>query len=127
MTFPIPSIIRLKTYIPNRHSTPIRFSRENIYVRDGYTCQYCDQRFTNRDLTLDHVIPVSKGGKKDWTNIVTACMTCNQRKADRSPLEARMPLKAKPTVPQWLPQEELRISSNNAPESWKIYLQFEAG
>jgi 5-methylcytosine-specific restriction endonuclease McrA len=82
-------------------------------------------RHSTKDLTLDHVIPVSKGGRKDWDNIVTACKKCNQSKADRTPFEARMPLRTKPVAPQWLPQEELRISTRNAPDSWLLYLQFE--
>ncbi len=127
LSFQVPSIIRLKTYVNVRKTSPIRFSRENIYVRDKYICQYCCARFSTKDLTLDHVMPVSKGGKKDWNNIVTACKACNQVKADRTPYEAKMPLKTKPVAPQWLPQEELRISTNNAPDSWLIYLQFEIG
>jgi 5-methylcytosine-specific restriction endonuclease McrA len=125
LTFQVPSIIRLKNYVNIRKTSPIRFSRENIYVRDKYTCQYCLGRHSAKDLTLDHVIPVSKGGKKDWDNIVTACKTCNQIKANRTPNEARMPLRVKPVAPQWLPQEELRISTRNAPDSWLLYLQFE--
>jgi 5-methylcytosine-specific restriction endonuclease McrA len=127
LTFRIPSIIRLKTYVNTKKNPPIRFSRENIYIRDEHCCQYCKVRFHAKDLTLDHVVPVSLGGKKEWTNIVTACRACNQRKSNRTPVEAKMPLLKKPGVPRWLPQPDLRVTTISAPESWRMYLQFEAG
>lgn len=126
-SFRIPSIIRLKSYVQVRKNTAIRFSRENIYLRDGYRCQYCARSFTSRELTLDHVIPVSRGGRKEWTNIVTACRRCNQKKGNRSPHESDMPLKTRPTVPQWLPQPELSVSAAATPESWKMYLHLGTG
>ncbi|HEX4925985.1 MAG TPA: HNH endonuclease [Bdellovibrionales bacterium] len=122
MTLRIPSIIRLKSYVQVRKKSAVRFSRENIYLRDGYRCQYCNQSFPPKDLTLDHVIPVSRGGRKEWTNIVTACRRCNQKKGNRSPHDAEMPLRTKPAMPQWLPQPELHVSASLTPDSWKVYL-----
>ena len=87
--FQLPSIIRLKSYVRIRNQNVVRFCRENIYKRDRYTCQYCEAAFPTRDLTLDHVLPVSKGGLKSWTNIVTACRDCNQKKGNKTPREAR--------------------------------------
>jgi 5-methylcytosine-specific restriction endonuclease McrA len=124
MTFRVPSIIRLKSFVQVRKNTSVRFSRENIYLRDGFRCQYCGSASMTKDLTLDHVIPVSRGGQKSWTNIVTACRRCNQKKGNRSPHDADMPLRNKPVVPQWLPQPELHATSSATPESWKVYLHF---
>ncbi len=71
-------------------------NRREVLKRDNHSCQYCGR---NKHLTLDHVIPVSKGGQHKWDNVVTACESCNQRKRDRTPLEAGMPLRTKPKAP----------------------------
>jgi hypothetical protein len=89
---PKPSVVRMKVWeskIPFRKNVN---SRKGIYERDGYTCQYCAKKFKIDELTLDHIFPKSKGGDNDPTNLVTACKSCNGRKADRTPEEARMPL-----------------------------------
>lgn len=94
----LPSVIRLRTY----RRVPIRVqvcSRKNIYVRDGHRCQYCGHRQESADLTLDHVVPSSRGGRNEWANLVAACKRCNHRKADRTPEEAGMPLLRRP-LPQ---------------------------
>lgn len=91
----LPSVIRLRTY---KH-IPIRMqivSRKNIYIRDGHKCCYCGQTFKGDVLTLDHVIPRSRGGKSDWSNLVTCCRADNHRKADRMPEEAGMKLLRRP-------------------------------
>ena len=90
-----PLIIRLLKYI--RHfRRNLRANRNRIYKRDGYVCVYCG---SHKDLTLDHVIPKSKGGMNSWDNLVTSCQKCNIKKADRTPEEARMKMKHKPFVP----------------------------
>lgn len=123
--FQLPSIIRLKGYVRIKREGVVRFCRENIYKRDRYTCQYCLLQFQHYDLTLDHVVPASKGGKKSWTNIVTACRDCNQRKADKSLREVDMQLRQKPREPSWLQKIGVEINPEKAPDSWRIYL-FEA-
>ncbi|MDX9730726.1 MAG: HNH endonuclease [Bdellovibrionales bacterium] len=120
--FPVPSVLRLKRFINPRRLTRVRFCRENIYRRDDYRCQYCGESFSTKDLTLDHVVPASKQGRKDWTNMVTACRRCNHRKANRTPLGAGMPLLSEPKVPQWLPPQSFNLNADRLPESWKIYL-----
>lgn len=120
--FQLPSIIRLKNYVKIRNQNVVRFCRENIYKRDEYTCQYCEVTFAHKDLTLDHVVPVSKGGQKSWTNIVTACRDCNQKKGNKTPREADMPLKWKPTEPAWSQRIDSHISVEMTPDSWRIYL-----
>ena len=91
----LPSVIRLLTY---RH-VPVRMqlaTRRNIFMRDGYRCQYCGLKFRGSDLTLDHVIPRAQGGKNSWENLVACCRKDNHRKADRTPEEAGMPLLRRP-------------------------------
>jgi hypothetical protein len=91
----LPSVIRLLVY---KH-VPLRMqvtTRRNILVRDGYRCQYCGLRFHGGDLTLDHIIPRSQGGKNSWENLVACCRKDNHRKADRTPEEADMPLLRRP-------------------------------
>jgi len=94
----LPSVIRLRAY---RH-VPIRLqvvSRRNIILRDGSRCQYCGQRFESGELTLDHIVPRSRGGRNSWDNLVAACKRDNHRKADRTPEEAGMKLLRRP-LPQ---------------------------
>jgi len=114
--------MRLKRYVTPRKTTRLKFSRENIYLRDGYTCQYCAQTFPPKQLTLDHVVPASKFGRKDWTNVVTACRACNHRKGNRTPLGAGMPLLSEPRIPNWLPIVQPQFDIENIPEEWRPYI-----
>ena len=129
-SFAIPSVMRLKHYVRPRSLGAVRFCRENVYIRDNYTCQYCRSLFAPKHLTLDHVIPASKRGPKNWTNVVTACRDCNQRKANRTPQSANMPLLKEPLVPTWLPSPEFDVKSGHVdqiPSAWIQYLQIKAG
>ena len=94
-TYVRPLIIRLLKYI-RYHTRGLRANRNRIYRRDNHTCVYCG---STRNLTLDHVIPKSRGGKNEWTNLVTSCSKCNLKKADRTPDEARMKMKHQPFAP----------------------------
>jgi 5-methylcytosine-specific restriction endonuclease McrA len=89
--FKIPSIIRLTNYIqvPSRS---YKLSKRNVFIRDNHTCQYCGKVFSVYSLTVDHVMPRSRGGKTSWENLVAACKKCNNRKDNRTPEEAGMPL-----------------------------------
>ena len=122
-TFNLPSVLRLKTYIKNKKINGVRFCRENVYIRDEYTCQYCHQVFTSKELTIDHVLPASQGGPKTWNNVVSACRHCNQKKANRTPEKAKMPLLKQPKAPQWLPVLEKEILSDSIPQTWKDYVR----
>jgi 5-methylcytosine-specific restriction endonuclease McrA len=84
--YPFPSVVQVLTRF-KRERQAIKFSRLNIYSRDAFTCQYCLQQMPSEDLTFDHVIPRSHGGKTSWDNIVTCCIDCNSSKADRKPHE----------------------------------------
>jgi len=94
-TYIRPVIIRLLQYI-KYHSRTLRANRNRIYKRDNHQCVYCG---SNKNLTLDHVFPKSRGGKNEWTNLVTSCFKCNLKKADRTPEEAKMVMKQKPYAP----------------------------
>jgi 5-methylcytosine-specific restriction endonuclease McrA len=96
----IPDVITLRSY-DKLPVGDVKFTRRNIYEHYGYTCCYCGRRFSTSELNLEHVLPRSRGGKTDWANIVTSCMPCNLRKADRLPDEAGMKLLVKPTKPKW--------------------------
>lgn len=121
-TYKLPSVLKLRNFVRTFSQGYIRFSRENIYIRDGHKCQYCGVKFAPKSLTLDHVVPVVQGGEKNWENIVTACVPCNQKKGGRTPVQAGMKLLKKPTAPQWLPTVQVRFSFAEAPASWKSYL-----
>lgn len=125
--FQLPSILRLKHYVRPRSLGAVRFCRENVYLRDNFTCQYCGQQGSTKVLTLDHVVPASKKGPKSWTNVVTACRECNQRKANRTPQTANMPLLSVPVIPTWLPSPELDVKTGQIPEAWLQYLPYKAG
>lgn len=122
----LPSVLKLKTYVRPKNFHAVRFCRENVYIRDNYTCQYCGVKYSTKHLTLDHVVPASQNGPKNWTNVTTACRDCNQRKANRTPRTANMPLLKEPIVPSWLPTFELEISEENVPISWAPYLNIRA-
>jgi 5-methylcytosine-specific restriction endonuclease McrA len=95
-TIPLPSVIRLERLI-KRPRRQRRLTRFEIFNRDRYTCQYCGQK--TRQLTLDHVIPRYRGGQHTWENVVSACVSCNRRKAGRTPQEANMKLIRPPSPP----------------------------
>ncbi|MBM3176696.1 MAG: HNH endonuclease [Bacteroidetes bacterium] len=96
-SFPLPSVIRLNRYIHAPFKS-VSLTRHNIFKRDNYECQYCG---TRKDLTLDHVVPSSRGGAHAWTNLVTACKKCNTSKGDFTPDEAGMFLRKKPSKPSY--------------------------
>ncbi|MEY4180170.1 MAG: hypothetical protein RLY70_3744 [Planctomycetota bacterium] len=98
----VPEVITLAAYdrVPKNVVT---FSRRNLYRRDQYTCQYCGARPGTEELTIDHVQPRSRGGTSNWENCVLACLDCNQKKANRTPREASMPLPRSPVRPTWSP------------------------
>ena len=123
ISFKLPSVMRLLSFVKLRSQQHgVKFSRINIFTRDRYACQYCYKRFRTEELTFDHVVPIAKGGKKTWENIVTACWRCNNRKSGRAPEEAGMKLLKQPVKPQWTPRLTLMIGIRNAPESWRDYL-----
>jgi len=117
----LPSVVRLLRMV-KRPRHPVRFSRRNIYARDRYRCQYCGCKLPVEDLTYDHVLPRSRGGRTEWENIVTCCVTCNRRKGGRTPEEAQMSLIRKPSRPSWIPEIRITVGIKEIPTSWRDYL-----
>lgn len=115
----IPRVILLTAYgrMPKRH---VRFSRQNIYLRDNNACQFCGKKFSRSDLNLDHVIPRSRGGKTTWENVVTSCVNCNRQKGGMLPEEAGMHLVRHPMRPRWTPFMDLSLHRIRYQE-WKPY------
>lgn len=110
-TYVRPLIIRLLNYI-RHHNKKLKMNRNRVFKRDNYQCVYCGSR---KDLTLDHVLPKSRGGKNEWNNLVTSCSKCNVKKADRTPEEAKMKMKQ-------LPYEPNLISENKSIQKlWKEF------
>ena len=118
--FTLPAVVKLLKTVPRRPHR-IKFSRQNLFFRDNFTCQYCKRPYPSHQLTYDHVIPRSRGGKTTWTNIVTSCITCNLRKGNRLP-QGPLRLQRKPEEPRWLPSLTLAIRKESAPRVWQDYL-----
>lgn len=114
--FPWPSIVRLKGYVAVPYKR-VMISRKNVMRRDRFRCQYCGSR---ERLTVDHVMPKSRGGKDTWENLVTACTPCNNRKGNRTPEEAEMPLGRKPFRPTSV--MFIRDYVGSVDDTWKPYL-----
>ncbi len=125
ITLQLPSVLRLRCRVRvTRRFHQVPFSRTNIYLRDKYRCQYCDQRFQSPSLTFDHVIPVSQGGRKVWENIVTCCVGCNRRKGGKTPQQAGVKLKRAPRRPTHLPADAITYGMAEVPRSWRDYLSW---
>ena len=117
VTWKMPAVMRLRK-MPSSQKRGVKFSRLNVYQRDGYRCQYCGNKFPVGMLSYDHVVPRSAGGQTTWTNIVTACKTCNTRKASHSCDDAGMWPLSTPRCPHSLPMQSPVIDLRTAPEEW---------
>ena len=117
----LPSVVRLLRFV-RRPQTPVKFSRQNIYVRDNYRCQYCGGLFPSTEFTWDHVVPKARGGRTEWENIVTCCVECNRNKGGRLPSEVSMSLIRKPKKPEWLPVLTITLGFRQMPQSWRDYI-----
>lgn len=117
----VPEVVVLPNYIRKpSHGKRLRYSRMSIFRRDNFCCQYCGQEFTRPELTVDHIIPRSKGGRSTWLNIVTACRPCNWAKADRTPEEAKMKLLSQPRIPTW--RDSVELPAGLRKEIWENFL-----
>ncbi len=116
----IPRVILLVDFdrLP-RHE--VRFTRKNIFYRDRNRCQYCGGKFQTRDLNLDHVVPLSRGGKSTWENVVCCCVACNSRKGGLLPEEAGMRLVKTPVKPRWHPLVKISFTTGQY-KAWKNFL-----
>jgi 5-methylcytosine-specific restriction endonuclease McrA len=122
----LPSVIALKDYVPSARRPA--FTRFNVFLRDSFCCQYCGKPFPTHDLTFDHVIPRSRGGRTSWTNVVTACSCCNLRKGSDMPRECDMfPMTApyQPTAYQ-LQENGRAFPPGFLHESWRDFLYWDS-
>lgn len=115
-SFEYPSIVRLSVFVRVPFKKII-LSRKNILRRDNHKCQYCG---STTNLTIDHIIPKSKGGDETWENLVTACIKCNNKKGDRTPEDSKMSLRTKPKKPSHI--TFIKNFAGNVEEDWKPYL-----
>ena len=115
--FPIPSVIRL-VYMVKRPFIRWRISRQAVFHRDGFTCQYCEKE--TKELTLEHVKPRSRGGRHAWENVVSACIPCNHRKAGRTPAEANMRLLRVPRAPR--PNPYYLFHLRHIQQEWRQFI-----
>jgi len=117
----VPSILRVKNKFKANYKK-MNISRMKIFKRDKFQCAYCGDHFTKKELTIDHIIPLSRGGaKKTWENLITSCGGCNYKKADKLPREANMPLLFEPYIPKWSPKLALSLSFSY-PSEWEDWL-----
>lgn len=123
--YKLPSVLALKEYAPSAR-TPA-FTRFNVFLRDDWQCQYCGQGFKTNELTFDHVTPRSRGGRTAWTNIVTACQSCNRKKGSLSPKDCGMYPRHEPRQPTIyeLQEQGRAYPPNFLHESWSDYLYWD--
>jgi 5-methylcytosine-specific restriction endonuclease McrA len=114
---PVPSVIRL-VYMVKRPLVRRRLSRRAIFYRDGFRCQYCGSE--SKNLTLDHIMPRSRGGPHVWENVVSACIPCNHRKAGLTPREANMRILKEPAAPR--PNPYYMFHHRNILEEWRQFM-----
>jgi 5-methylcytosine-specific restriction endonuclease McrA len=119
--FRVPAVIVLRRFdrLPLKE---IRFSRQSVFERDRFTCQYCGKGFETRELNLDHVIPRDKGGKTTWENVVCSCIRCNTRKANKLPAQAGMFPLNEPKRPRWRPFFDPRAMGTRGHASWTPFI-----
>ncbi|MFQ5521267.1 MAG: HNH endonuclease, partial [Candidatus Methylomirabilia bacterium] len=122
ISFTLPAVIRLAMYIRKPFLDRVAFNKKNILRRDSHACQYCGRR--GERLTVDHIVPRSRGGETTWTNVVAACLRCNLQKGNRTLREARMALIREPSYPRFLFAVHLshHPHAGSFLDSWRKYL-----
>lgn len=120
VTWRVPAVVRLRKPMSTM-KRGVKFSRVNVFTRDGFRCQYCGLKKGMLELNYDHVLPRIQGGKTNWTNIVTSCYPCNDHKGSRTPAQAGMKLLKVPVKPAKLPQSYLTLDRRSMPEVWAPY------
>ena len=116
----VPCVIVINRYFGRKYSRLV-CNRKNVIWRDNFVCQYCNNKFSIDDLTMDHIVPRSRGGQKTWDNIVASCMRCNQKKGDLLLSEANMKLLREPIEPKY--HIFHTFESKNVHEKWRPYLK----
>ncbi len=124
ITIRTPAVVRLtKGSVSKKHK--VRFSRINVFTRDGFRCQYCGEKKAMTALNYDHVVPRARGGKTAWENIVTSCYACNDRKGSRTLAEAGMKPLRQPFKPASLPFAPMLTLEREVPPMWRNYASFD--
>lgn len=118
----IPEVIALNFY-DELPPGEVKLTRKNIFERDKNNCGYCGKHFNREELNIDHVVPKSKGGKTEWTNLICSCTSCNNKKSARTPEEAGMKLQWAPAKPGWKGKIEI-ITGANRRISWKKFIEY---
>ncbi|OCX62290.1 HNH endonuclease [Thioclava sp. SK-1] len=125
--YEVPAVIALKKYRQRKH---VAFTRYNVFLRDKFQCQYCGKRLPAKDLTFDHVVPRCKGGRSEWTNIVSCCGPDNLRKGSKTPAQAGLKLLRKPYAPTGYQLDRaaqgLPGSENELHQTWMDFLYWDA-
>lgn len=123
-----PAVVRLKRAASGGSSRatsgtkrPVKFSRANVFARDGFSCQYCGVKKRPRELNYDHVVPRAQGGKTVWENIVTSCYDCNGKKRGRTPEQAGMKLLRQPVRPKTVSTSPVPMREGSVPTAWVPY------
>jgi 5-methylcytosine-specific restriction endonuclease McrA len=119
LVIPLPSVVRMLYYVA-RGRKRVALTKKNVLLRDDYTCGYCSKRGDRATMTVDHVVPRSQGGRSTWDNLVAACSSCNGRKRDRTPEQARMKLRKRPHEPRHIPF--LIVQRHTDRDEWAKYL-----
>jgi 5-methylcytosine-specific restriction endonuclease McrA len=117
----VPEIIVLRRYnkLPQRE---VKYSRQTIFQRDDSKCAYCNKKFDKKELTIDHIMPKSKGGKSTWMNTITSCRKCNFKKGDKLLENTNMHMYFKPKKPKWI-SPFTNVGKNHPCKSWKVFLE----
>jgi 5-methylcytosine-specific restriction endonuclease McrA len=118
----IPRVVQL-IYYEKPPRFRVRFSRKNIFMRDENRCQYCGRHFDSKELTLDHIVPTSRGGRNSWENVVCCCVECNKKKGNRTPDERSMRLIRKAKRPLWIPFSRLAKKCESYP-IWRTFVDY---
>ena len=121
LSFPRPSVIKLESMV-RRPRPRVKLTKREIFRRDNYTCQYCGRTFSSSELTLDHVVPRSRGGRSSWENLVACCYRCNNGKGDRTPEEAGLKLARRPRPFTLHTSRQLMRLIGHRDERWRKYL-----
>jgi len=117
----VPSIVRMRYYVSRNFNNKLNFSRSVVFRRDNYTCCYCGIKFKPNQITLDHIVPKSFGGKNSFLNCITACFPCNSRKGNKTPEQASMKLLYQPYEPK--PQLYIYPDKEVWHEDWEIFFK----
>jgi len=122
LTIKVPAVAVLRRKI-SATKTGVKFSKINVCLRDNFSCQFCGKKLPMSQLNYDHVVPRSQGGKTVWENVVMSCYSCNDKKRNRTPEQAGMPLLSVPVKPKVLPMNEPYIDPNRIPLEWEEFIK----